>query len=307
MLDKDDVFSHCLKRWNADDKKTSYFKQNCDEWFSQLPGEIQDVSLQLLEMFTYYSQKCVNQYLLDLGAKLEDVGNPDPEVTLYAPLLSNKGIVNSSVDYLCTYRQLHEISKFKTTWNLDAYIAASPGKYSQIKNIVIVDDYCGSGKSLESFVELHSDHLKGKHIYYVVTYFMVEARPLINKISETHEVEIDVIYVNIGHRVFDSSRFSGKEDELRKAIKKASKKLNIDKRYSLGKYNSESLVSFYNDTPNNTIGLFWYDSDKFFSIFPREFENTDGLKRPTPQSLKQQKDARIVQNYTAATRRAKNE
>ena len=61
------------------------------------------------------------------------------------------------------------------------------------------------------------------------------------------------------------------------------------------------------DTPNNTIGLFWYDSDKYFSIFPREFENTEGLKRPTPRSLKQQKAARTAQNYLSATRRAQNE
>ena len=114
-------------------------------------------------------------------------------------------------------------------------------------------------------------------------------------------------YINSGKRAFEYNAFSERKDELRPLIKRRSKKLNIPGVYCLGKYKSESLVSFYNDTPNNTIGLFWYDSDKYFSIFPREFENTEGLKRPTPRSLKQQKAARTAQNYLSATRRAQNE
>ena len=131
--------------------------------------------------------------------------------------------------------------------------------------------------------------------------------PLIDETSRQHEVTIEVIYINSGKRAFEYNAFSERKDELRPLIKRRSKKLNIPKKYCLGKYESESLVSFYNDTPNNTFGLFWYDSDKYFSIFPREFENTEGLKRPTPRSLKQQKAARTAQNYLSATRRAQNE
>lgn len=108
MLKKEDVYFRCLERWNANDEKTAYFKQHYDEWFSQLPEEIHEVVLQLLEMFMYYSQERVNQYLFELHPKLER--KIEPENTLYTPLLSEKGIVNSSVDYLCTYRQMHGIS-----------------------------------------------------------------------------------------------------------------------------------------------------------------------------------------------------
>ena len=57
MLKKENVYFRCLERWNADDEKTVYFKQHYDEWFSQLPEEIHEVVLQLLEMFMYYSQE----------------------------------------------------------------------------------------------------------------------------------------------------------------------------------------------------------------------------------------------------------
>ena len=253
----------------------------------------------------YYSQERVNQYLFELHPKLER--KIEPENTLYTPLLSEKGIVNSSVDYLCTYRQMHGISKYRVALDIDTYITKSPEKFENVQNIVIVDDYCGSGKSLKTFIEGHTDSLKGKRIYYLVTYFMLEAQQLIDEISEQYEISIEVIYINSGKHAFDDERFSEHSSELRRALKECSKRLNIARQYPLGKYNTESVVSFYNDTPNNTIGIFWCDTNIYFSIFPREFENTEGHKRPTLQSLKQQKEERVAQNYTSAMRKAQNE
>ena len=307
MLDKAKVFSHCLDRWNISDERTQYFEANFDEWFSQLPEDIQEITLQLLELFEYFPQKKVNDYLYDLRSKLEAKAKLDPDETIYTPLPSIKGISNSSGDYLYTYRQLHNISKFKIVLDLKTYITSEPEKYKKVTNIVIVDDYCGSGESLKTFVELHVDCLKGKHIYYVITYLMLESMPLIDNISKEYDVAIDVIYINTGTKAFNNVNFSGKEDDFRALVKRRSKKLNIPHKYRLGKYESESLVSFYNDTPNNTIGLFWHDSDKYFSIFPREFENTEGLKRPTPNNLKSQKATRNAQNYSSARRKAQYE
>lgn len=306
-MNRKEVFMRCLKRWNADDEKIFYFKENFDEWFSQIPEDICEVVAQLLEMFEYFSQKKINRYLHDLRFKLEEKAKFDSESTIYTPLPSSKGIENSSYDYLFTYRQLHNISKFKLALNLETYIEKNRGKYGEIKNIVIVDDFCGSGESLKAFIKQYSHHLQGKTIYYLVTYFMREALTLIGEVSKQYGVSVEVIYIKSGGRAFDDDIFREKQAELRALIKKQSKTLNIPKIYGLGKYNSESLVSFYNDTPNNTIGLFWYDSDNYFSIFPREFENTEGLKRPTPQSLKEQKGVRCTQNYLSAMRRAQNE
>lgn len=307
MLDKSEVFSRCLERWNISDEKTKYFKENFDEWLSQLPEDLQEITLQLLELFEYYPQEKVNKYLYDLRFNLDAKAKLDPDVTIYTLLPSSKGITNSSADYLYTYRQLHSISKFKTVLDLNTYITSEPEKQEKVRNIVIVDDYCGSGKSLKTFVKKYTDWLQGKHIYYVITYLMLESMSLIDNISKEYGVAIDVIYINAGTKAFNNDKFSGREDELRTLIKNESQKLKIYHKYHLGKYESESLVSFYNDTPNNTIGLFWYDSNKYFSIFPREFENTEGLKRPTPKDLKSDKAARNAQNYSSARRKAQYE
>ena len=113
---------HCLERWSSADKRISYFEENFDEWFSQLPEDIHEVVCQLLEMFEYYSQLKVNQYLCDLGFKLDEKEQFNPDATIYTPLPSHKGIANSSYDYLFTYRQLHDVSKYKIALDLDRYI-----------------------------------------------------------------------------------------------------------------------------------------------------------------------------------------
>lgn len=305
-MKKEEILLRCLERWNATDKRISYFKENFDEWFSQLPEDTYEVVFQLLELFEYYSQSKVNQYLRDLRFRLDEKEQFDSESTIYIPLPSSKGIANSSFDYLFTYCQLHNISKYQRVLDLGKYMESDPAGHSGIQNIVIVDDYCGSGKSLKSFIKKYSEYLKGKTIYYLVTYFMTESMPLIQEVSEQHEVAVEVIYINSGTQAFEHEVFYENKNELRSLIKIQSKNLNIPSCYSLGKYKSESLVSFYNDTPNNTIGLFWYNSDKYFSIFPREFKNTEGLKRPTPQCLKQQKAERNTQNYLSAMRMAQD-
>lgn len=98
-MKKEDVYLHCLERWSSADKRISYFEENFDEWFSQLPEDIHEVVCQLLEMFEYYSQLKVNQYLCDLGFKLDEKEQFNPDATIYTPLPSHKGIANSSYDY----------------------------------------------------------------------------------------------------------------------------------------------------------------------------------------------------------------
>ena len=136
-MKKEDVYLHCLERWSSADKRISYFEENFDEWFSQLPEDIHEVVCQLLEMFEYYSQLKVNQYLCDLGFKLDEKEQFNPDATIYTPLPSHKGIANSSYDYLFTYRQLHDVSKYKIALDLDRYIEEKPDKYVKIQNIVL--------------------------------------------------------------------------------------------------------------------------------------------------------------------------
>jgi len=304
---KEEILIGCLERWNAADSRIQYFEKNFDEWFSQLPEDIQPIALQLLEMFEYYSQVKTNQYLKELWLRLGNADGYQHNSSLFTLLPSTYGIANSSFDYLYSFRQLNNISKYNVIVDLKTFISTKRKKFDSINNIVIVDDCCGSGNSLDTFIRNNIDNFRGKHIYYLITYYMKESKEIIDRIAEEQNIEIDVIFINSGSRAFDDDRFSDDRDNLRNVFERSSEELGIVKQYCLGKYKSEALISFYNNTPNNTIGLFWFDSDKYFSLFPREFENAEGLKRPTPQSMRQDKKKRNIQNYVSAARSTKYE
>jgi hypothetical protein len=60
----------------------------------------------------------------------------------------------------------------------------------------------------------------------------------------------------------------------------------------LGFKESESLMAFHNNTPNNTLGIFRFDTKNFKSIFPR---NND--LKPNWYKMKCERERRKKQNY----------
>ena len=55
---------------------------------------------------------------------------------------------------------------------------------------------------------------------------------------------------------------------------------------------TESLVAFFNDTPNNTLGIFWKNTDKNDALFPRNHE-----EKPAWMKFRENKKERMKSNY----------
>ena len=79
------------------------------------------------------------------------------------------------------------------------------------------------------------------------------------------------------------------------------KNIGVNPQYSLGKDESEGLVAFYNNTPNNTIGVFWQDTGNNKAIFPRDYGALP-VWEMTPKEMKKRKKERKINNYMAAKR-----
>ena len=305
MVDEEEkysIVSQCLNKWNTEDKKTIYFAENFDEWIEQIPQEILNTVLILLESFEYYSQEKVNDSLWELHQKLKALPDFSEDSAIYTHIPSRNGIENSSIDYLYSYKGLHGLDKYHLVIDLSTYVKKS--EYKKINHVVVIDDFCGSGETFISFLTKNCDIFKGKTIDYVITYMMSEARFNITKAAAELNLRINIICINEGKKAFELLENT---DEKRIEFVDYSHKIGICKDYHLGYNDSEALVSFYNDTPNNTIGIFWCDAKQYFSIFPRDTAHPNSKnKRPTPKNMKQQKKERNNQNYHIAKRSALN-
>lgn len=289
----EDIVSACMSRWAAEDSRTAYFEEHFDEWISQIPDSVYQLVLRLLNRFEYFSQKSLNDSLYKLGKELDSQPELHQAGTIYTHLPSKKGIENSSIDCLYEYKSMHGIDKFKIVIDFKNYMKKRGG---QIDNIVIIDDFCGSGGSMENFIKNHCELLSGKTIYYLVTYTMDEAVQKLDAIAAEHSITLHVLYINHGTRVFE---MEGSE-EARKSVRAFSRSVGIARDRCLGAYDTEALVAFYDDTPNNTIGLFHCDTESYFSLFPRKKEEDKTTKRPSPSTMKKEKEQRNIQNYNAS-------
>ena len=65
----------------------------------------------------------------------------------------------------------------------------------------------------------------------------------------------------------------------------------------LGYKNTEALVAFYNNTPNNTLPIFWTDVEDNKALFPR---NDD--EKPSWKMMKRDKELRSESNYLRKSR-----
>ena len=202
-------------------------------------------------------------------------------------LKSQRGTINSSYEYLIEYKHLNGIAKYSIVPELNDI---AQEYWENIDNVILVDDFCGSGKTFIDYVSKNLSLLTGKHIVYVVIHVMKEAVLKIQSYAENKKIAVDIIYEKSQNAAFSIS------DDIsmkRECFKVESQKLDLCKDNDIfGFSDAESLVSFFNDTPNNTLGIFWKNTSKNKALFPRNIDD-----KPAWMRFKANKKQRSESNY----------
>ena len=131
---------------------------------------------------------------------------------------------------------------------------------------------------------------------------MNQSNDVINRLEEKYSVKILPISLNKRNKAFDLDDIK-KHEGARERVKSFSRQMDIPRDRVFGMYKSEALVAFHNNTPNNTIGVFCYSTNRYDAPFPRTIERSPSWKkRPTPDSMKRDKEIRKQNNYNAETK-----
>lgn len=291
---EDDFKEKCLAKWDDDgelDERLSFFAEKFDEWKKQIPDQYIEVLLTLLKELKYYTHKDANRILVSLHEQLLSNSNMTIDNTVFAYIKSKDGISNSSNDYWTEYKLLNHLNRNICYENLSA-IKESGWEY--IENIVFIDDFSGSGKSIKDEITKYTDRLKGKNVYVIIVCAMEMAVNNLKGFGEAHDINIKVIYSQIFKKAFEQDYFSDNNEAKDKYISFAkSKKIG----WKLGFEDTEALVSFYNNTPNNTLGFILYKSDMYFPLFPRIDDPKPIWQTRSVDSLKRRSKERKNANY----------
>lgn len=276
----------CLRRWGVkkgeEDKRIKKFIAEYAGWMKGFSTEEEPTIKALLCDFDYYTRSKVNESLYKLNQKLQQNDNITYDNTIYTCIRRSDGHANSSSEYWVEFLRCNDIPSVNAYDNMQNVPIAY---WEKIDNIVIIDDMAGTGKSLIKELDKHKSTLVNKNIFFICIYIMKEAEEKITNYCK----ENNISNVNISIKSANKATYNNKK--LRNDVLNISGERSI--RKPLGYEKSESLVAFHNNTPNNTLGLFWFNvKGGYTSIFPR-----NNSPRPGFADMNKNRNGRKVENY----------
>lgn len=286
-----------LTKWNSNndsDKRLMFFNEKFNDWLEQIPIDVQPIVLKLLDNFCYYSHSRTNNLLESLHKILLNNYDITEDDTIYTFIKSKNGKSNSSNDYWTEYKGINNLNKEICIVDISEI---TDSEWTGINNIVFIDDCCGTGKTFTDYIGYNISRLNNKNIYFLSLHIMHEAKEKIEEFAVEHKLNIILINATVQYKAFTTNYFEDGSVEAKQIIILSSKELGIPKAHILGFGDAESLMAFYNNTPNNTLGILRYDTDSYFSVFPRE-----KIIKPSWRDLKQKKLERKAKNYNAIVR-----
>lgn len=268
--------------------KYSVYPTNIVQWLENF--EVNEVE-HMIDLLRIYEYIPFNEFMFRLNSLLGSIYKEFPNIEdrfLIYPFgkVGKSGtLVTYPLRNTKAYRQRESQikKKLKLSKNVDYNIISHDYEKiritDRVKYIVFLDDFVGSGDTfVKEFgkldIQLWLKKMKISKVFLLASIIMESAVELINR--KFPEVEIIAekrkkILPTITAAKFLFSNTNKVEDIILKYGNSIPIKAPPNQYTPLGYGNSESLISFFHGTPNNTLPIFWGDS-KWTPLFPRRSE-----------------------------------
>lgn len=280
-----------LSRWSNGkelDERLMSFSEKFETWANQIPQKNLVTVFVLLDNLHYYSHSTTNSCMKELHLKMLKEHDVTDDNTIYVYIKSKDGQTNSSNDYWNEYKYINRINKHICFENMDAI---EEDAWDYIQNIIFIDDFSGSGNSLTDELEKNPKRYENKNIFFITICAMQMSIENISIYCREHDINYYPMTIEIHNKAFEQEFFENNQI-AKKEITDMSIGFKIPYKKIMGFEDSQSLVVFYNNTPNNTLGFIRYDTDTYKSIFPRSND-----PRPSWQTMKNRSIRRKNTNY----------
>lgn len=287
-MNYDNEFLDCVERWinNSDDCDDRIY--HAFDAFNNLFEKINDnqrtITIKLLRNFNYYNHESVSKIVASLSQKVRKEFSFDDDNSIVSIVRKKDGRVSSSVEYTTIHQN---VGAFSSKIHYQDLTEITPEQWSHIDNILLIDDFSGSGNTITNYLKKCDKIFKQKKIVIILVEVMRGALESIRKYADNNQLDIEVVPYQIKDKAFKNEA-----DNTIKGFEELSELLMIPSYLIKGQYETESLVAFFNNTPNNTLGMFWYDTNNNNSLFPRKHD-----KKPSWQIMKKEKEKREYSHY----------
>ena len=259
-------YEYITAQWGGMDVRHE-FSERIERWLCAFSEEERPLLLNLLGHFLYYSEKRIKEKACILYEKFSKEYGEEKNV-VYIPTIKQYGVGYSSLF-------------FDNFWLVnDLYDYAERNIISMLKEdivpekIAIVDDYSGTGNTIvTTLTELicANERIRSAQIYVIVQHITKRALEFLQSASSSLSLKLHVIYLDYSEEAFKPDYLFERVESEKKRLSYESicHRLDIEESNMLGYEEVQSLVAFYYNTPNNTLGLFWKDLNEFTALFSR--------------------------------------
>lgn len=239
-----------------------------------------EYAIKIMENIQYYNDNEIRRIINDLSDKIQAIFDDKLKEVLFFPLGSSSAASGSM--YLYQYRK--ELRLSEENFKQDGF-----EKYlNKNVNIVFFDDIIGSGNQATRF---YNKHLKGKlaKCYYFSLLGLQEGISYI-KNNAAFEATFAGEILTDEDMAFSENSVVFNEKE-RNVIKPMCEKYGnqLFKKHPLGYDNTQSLIVFPHNTPNNTLPIIWASNDNEASageILWRPLWNRKKAQKKSPKDTK---------------------
>ena len=124
-----------------------------------------------------------------------------------------------------------------------------------------------------------NEAVKEVEIYVIVQHITKRSLEFLHSLAMSLSLNIRIVYLDYSEETFKSQYLYEMVEAEKKRLfyETICHRLDVEDKNILGYEQVQSLVAFYYNTPNNTLGLFWKDLDGFAALFSRHNKNRTQL------------------------------
>lgn len=272
-----------IKKW-YDDREGNVFEHQIDQWLLQFEKDEREF---LLECLKRYSLFRASEY--KYGQKI-----------LYSKLLSilPKWKENSFIFKIYKTEASYSDNFFNDFWlinnikneckqNIEDY----KEYYDDLSNLIFIDDFIGSGNTIISYLsQLFTKYciLKNKKIIILAMYLTNSAELALKNFAMDRKLDLVILNYKKGDKFFKEGKYySGQQLKDKISIyEKICDKVSISKTFRYGYENTQALFTICDNTPNNTLSIFWESNENYDSLMHRYKENKSPLQKMIDEKKK---------------------
>lgn len=258
IQEKNDEIEELLDNWGFRPVGISYGKREekraaIEKWLRRfLPSEFDDAFL-ILKKIQYHDEHRVDAYIEGLSKELKNVLGEDLSNIIFYPL--GESPASSGGNFLYSYRKKLGLSE-----NAFPYTPLNETDLSDVDALVFFDDIIGSGHQAVKFAKKNLQDIR-IDTYYVSLLAFEEG---FKKVNEKKCFKQVIVHENLSDelRAFSTNSQVFPDKDTKERIKKLCIKYGEKLyKYPLGYDNSQALIVFPHNAPNNTLPIIWA-SDK---------------------------------------------